>query len=465
MKNEFNKYHYDGTKFKKITLIPSNNHLDKLPSGVYEFVYNETPSGPDYGFKQVSDKFTIPSNVVNQNNELNRVLNTYSRSDKSMGALFSGVGGTGKTLLCKRIANECIEKLDMPTIFITEKNAAFIHLILECLTTPAVFIFDEFEKIYKESSSSHNPFVGVNIGQNEQNKFLSILDGMELDKHLFLITVNEISKVNYYLKNRPSRIRYHFEFDKIPLPVIKEIVDKYYIPVLDECKDQLVSIFNTLVQTPTYDTLFELIKECNLYPDEEPIDLIQMMNIDLFKFYINQSEYELKYDLELTPEQEEKYKDVLNSYKLFLDFDDSNMDIKYLYNIARKGLNGHFVGHSFVYLEWEGYRFGSGNTYTYLYDQDETKINKYDCFKNLHLNIVANPYCEKSSNGRNGKQYALAIEFAKLLFSKKLELIIKARTKEEFLDNSNQVSQNCLNGIKPSFFGRGMTSAVEAIEN
>lgn len=426
--NQYLKVIFDGKKFKPIMVPPSDRYLDQLPAGVYEFYYSESMNGPDYGFVRISEQFTIPSNVVHQNEELNRVLNTYSSMNKSMGALFSGVGGTGKTLLCKRIANECISVLKMPVIFVTEKNAEHIYLILESLTTPVVFIFDEFEKIYPVQKGFHND------KDDAQNKFLSILDGMELEKHLFLVTINETNKMNEFLLNRPSRIRYHFNFKTIPIKIVEEIVDKHYLPLVDEYKEELIVLFTDHVGKPTYDVLFEMINECNLYKDKSPFELIQTMNIQLTVYTAIKARMRFDYDLQLTNEEKEKYKDILKGMRLKWAEDRINPSFLELRNISRDVQKPDQIGFDVIELTWGKYIANSGATFvTNVSDECGDIRTPRDKINKVYLKVRMNHCPSDVRFVDNLEEYQLFNEFAKRLFDSEFYLLLEARSHSDFI--------------------------------
>lgn len=90
-------------------------------------------------------------------------------------------------------------------------------------------LFDEFDKTFGE--------VNVQDGEaSPQANLLSLFDGVSGGKKLFVITCNELNKLNDYLINRPGRFHYHFRFeypsadevrsylkDKIPVEYYGEI--------------------------------------------------------------------------------------------------------------------------------------------------------------------------------------------------------------------------------------------------
>ena len=442
--NQYLKVIFDGKKFKPIMAPPSDRYLDQLPAGVYEFYYSESMNGPDYGFVRISDQFTIPSNVVYQNEELNRVLNTYSSINKSMGALFSGVGGTGKTLLCKRIANECISVLKMPVIFITEKNAEYIYLILESLTTPVVFIFDEFEKIYPHADG--RSFTGGK--DKDQNKFLSILDGMELEKHLFLITINEKSDMNEYLMNRPSRIRYHFEFKTIPTKIVEEIVDRHYLPLMDDYKEELIALFTDHVHRPTYDVLFEMVNECNLYKDKSPFELIQTMNIQLTEYSVHKAKVRFDYNLQLTDEEKEKYKDILKEMRIRWSNDKPQPSFLSLQNISSDEQKSEQMGYDAIELTWRKYIASSCTTFATNVSSECNEIRSArDKFNKVYLKMKFNYYPADVRFVDDIEEYQLFIEFAKRLFSSEFYVLLEARSygnyiADSIIEDRNRVARN-----------------------
>ena len=259
------KYVYKDGLIAPIGVPVNNNFLDKLPKGVYNFTVKEKQNGLLLGFSPVDD-FKIPENIVGQDKKLTRVINTYNRLGKQMGVLLSGIGGAGKTVLAKRIAMECINKGNMSVVVVNSETVGHLPMMMNMLNEDVVILLDEFEKMFDKV--------------DKQNYLLTLLDGVMNHKHLFLFTCNDANKINPYMLQRPSRIRYHFRFDRVPKEIAHEIIERDYIPV-DNNNVAVLKLLTDMINGLSYDMLFECVKECNLYPSESPMELVTDLALEI----------------------------------------------------------------------------------------------------------------------------------------------------------------------------------------
>lgn len=259
------KYVYKDGLIAPIGVPVNNNFLDKLPKGVYNFTVKEKQNGLLLGFSPVDD-FKIPENIVGQDKQLTRVISTYNRLGKQMGVLLSGIGGAGKTVLAKRIAMECVNKGNMSVVVVNSETVGHLPMMMNMLKDDVVILLDEFEKMFDKVE--------------KQNYLLTLLDGVMAHKHLFLFTCNDINKINPYMLHRPSRIRYHFRFDRVPKEIAHEIIERDYIPV-DNNNVAVLKLLTDMIDCLSYDMLFECIKECNLYPSESPMELVTDLSLEI----------------------------------------------------------------------------------------------------------------------------------------------------------------------------------------
>ena len=259
------KYVYKDGLLAPIGVPVNDNFLDKLPKGVYNFTVKEKQNGLLLGFSPVED-FKIPENIVGQDKHLTRVISTYNRLDKQMGVLLSGIGGAGKTVLAKRIAMECVNKGNMSVVIVNSETVGHLPMMMSMLKDDVVILLDEFEKMFDKVE--------------KQNYLLTLLDGVANHKHLFLFTCNDANKINPYMLHRPSRIRYHFRFDRVPKEIAHEIIERDYIPV-DNNNIAVLKLLTDMIDCLSYDMLFECIKECNLYPAESPMELVTDLALEI----------------------------------------------------------------------------------------------------------------------------------------------------------------------------------------
>jgi hypothetical protein len=205
-------------------------------------------------------KFKVPKKIYGSTKELaERYLTTFSNMKSNMGVLLTGLKGTGKSLTARYTAM----KSNLPVIIVTEPygGAVFNHFLSQ-IDQECVILFDEFEKVYHEEENQH--------------KLLSVLDGVFSSKFLFLLTVNENSKMNSFFMNRPGRIRYSQHYRGLSDKVIKDV-----------CNDVLndKTKIKDIIQSCNYlgdvsmDIITSIITESNLYPQDAICDIVQIMNL------------------------------------------------------------------------------------------------------------------------------------------------------------------------------------------
>lgn len=148
----------------------------------------------------------------NHTSKVNKIMNTFGNMNRSLGAIFSGDKGIGKTMSVQLLSNIAIER-GLPVIIVDENYKGIVNY-LDTIEQEAVIIFDEFEKKFSKLS-------GDSDGTSQED-FLSLFDGMSVTKRLYIVTVNELNKLNDYLLNRPGRFHYHIRYD---YPKYEEIVE------------------------------------------------------------------------------------------------------------------------------------------------------------------------------------------------------------------------------------------------
>jgi len=192
---------------------------------------------------------------------VNKVLDSYALSTRTMGVLLAGLKGTGKTVMAKHIAKQS----NLPILTVDNSlHPNFLKTLFTKLeNTPMCIIFDEFDKLGERYDS---------------DQILRVLDGISSSgKHLVLFTCNETENVNAYMLDRCGRIRYYREFDEMNPSMITEIltdrlVDKSEAKVLT---DFIVKNFSIV----SFDNITAFVDEVNNYPNDTYEELFRDMNI------------------------------------------------------------------------------------------------------------------------------------------------------------------------------------------
>jgi SpoVK/Ycf46/Vps4 family AAA+-type ATPase len=198
---------------------------------------------------------------------VDRVLNTFKDGDKNLSVLLVGLKGSGKTLTAKQI---CI-KSQLPVLLIDElyEGTDFISFLSSPELGSCVIFIDEYEKIYTR--------------RDGELTMLQILDGACNAKHLFVLTVNEMSNINSNLINRPSRIFYRKIYESIPDDVLVEILNKELIN--QAWREEMMQVFDKFTSL-SYDIVMSLVNEVNRY-DESPLECAKLMNFTPEAVYVS----------------------------------------------------------------------------------------------------------------------------------------------------------------------------------
>lgn len=245
-----------GTRFNVATKESMDLH-DQLPAATYTVKFDKM-GGCFY--LEAIEGFEIKGKVYGDTKRTaDRVLNTFKDRTASTGIMLTGEKGSGKTLLAKMLSLDA-QAVGIPTIVINqpwcgEDFNAFIQMIEQ----PTVILFDEFEKVYD---------------REDQEKMLTLLDGVYPSKKLFVLTCNDKWRVNEHMRNRPGRIYYMLDYKGLDNDFIIEycqdnLKNKSHIQTI--CK--IAMMFGQF----NFDMLKAMVEEMNRY-DESPQEVMRMLN-------------------------------------------------------------------------------------------------------------------------------------------------------------------------------------------
>lgn len=262
--------------------IKSNDRIIPFPAGM-EY---QLEAGKVYDLKiikqwgEVITKFTIngemnlPKKVFTTKKDelfIKRVLHSYNHDTKNTtGILLTGDKGSGKTVTAKVIA----EKANMPIIVVhSETLLTELNDFFKSFDDPVCILFDEVDKNF------------------ETRDLLTFLDGIQKTaKKLVVMTANDSNRVDEFLKNRCSRVRYYRNYSIMEDAkeyaemiakdrglenideVVKFIVEKIKFPSIDN----ICSFIDEIVFTKEMQlTLDEVLYFMNINVDEKTSTTVQ----------------------------------------------------------------------------------------------------------------------------------------------------------------------------------------------
>lgn len=236
----------------------TSTNIKKIPPGIYEF----RQSDGGWFLEKTAQKYTFPFKLYGVNNKiLKRVDQAYDNLTENLGIMLNGLKGTGKTVTAQQIINWAIDK---GFVVLNVQHPVPLAAIMARVEQPLLVLFDEFEKTHKEDE--------------DQQNLLSAIDGLSRSEHrrIFVFTTNE-KNINGNLIDRPSRIRYIWNFAALDENIINELIDDLLSTELKHLKPEIRSYINTR-EIVSIDIVKTVIKECNAFK-EAPNEFKSFMNM------------------------------------------------------------------------------------------------------------------------------------------------------------------------------------------
>lgn len=256
----------------RITPFPKGMEYSLEPGKVYDLKIEKKWGEIVTTFK-LNGEMNLPKKVFTTKKDgifIQRVLHSFNHDEKNTtGILLTGEKGTGKSVCAKVIA----QKANLPIIVIHEETLLTeLNDFFKSFDDPVCILFDEVDKHF------------------DTRALLTFLDGIQKTaKKLVVMTANDSRKVDEFLKNRCSRVRYYRNYSMIedakeyaemiaadrgvknPEEVVNFIIEKIKHPSIDN----ICSFIDEIIFTEDMQlTLDEVLYFMNINVDEKYADFV-----------------------------------------------------------------------------------------------------------------------------------------------------------------------------------------------
>lgn len=254
--------------------------VDSVPAAYYKVAFN-----PFMGFYLVreSDNVEIPDEIFGSTlPRVNRIFESYTIAEGSLGVGLFGKKGAGKSLLASVVANRAITQgipvIDVSDSFTTDPAyLEFLNSIDEC-----IIVFDEFLKHLskldpnKPESDSHDRQQQRRATANDrQDEMLTFFQGTNNRKRLIMLIDNQSYMLSEFLTDRPGRMRYMYVYEGVEREVVEALAAHHHIP---DIKIQQLVMYAVRFKV-SFDVINEVIKEWSRYPEETLEQLTAVLNV------------------------------------------------------------------------------------------------------------------------------------------------------------------------------------------
>lgn len=236
---------------------------DKLPANTYLVNFNQMSGF----YLETYPNIEVTEKIYGvHDSKVAKIINTFNIFDRNLGVILSGDKGIGKSICAKLLSQRCVEA-GYPTLIVNSYTAGIADY-LTSITQEVVVLFDEFDKTFGSRDDS-----------KPQEEMLTLFDGLSQGKKLFVITCNEIHRLNEFLVNRPGRFHYHLRFD---YPNANEITEYLRDKLPESAYNEILKVINFSSKVKiNYDCLraiaFELTQGCTF---EDAIKDLNIVNVE-----------------------------------------------------------------------------------------------------------------------------------------------------------------------------------------
>ena len=321
--------------------------LEELKPSIYSVKFDQM-SG--FSLLREAEHIAVPERCYGSaQKNVDRVLHSFLSREEPMGTLLSGISGSGKTLFTKLISNEFVKR-GIPVVLINNSyDIDELSSFLGKIQQRCVVIFDEFEKTYPIGSKDED--------RESEAGILRLLDGVLSTPKLFLLTCNETERLSKFLLNRPGRVRYHFEYDRLEDDVVKQYLAERGVA---EAPAHEIFKLSKLIPKLSFDILRAIVDEHLTFPEDDIEHLFDLLNIefielDFGKTYVTDVKIGGLNFVELFDEINRTFNE-LNTFRVY---DDTHREAPFLQ----------------IYAQYHSNYSIQLNNYEFLYDVTETGFN------------------------------------------------------------------------------------------
>lgn len=241
-------------------IVPKPEGLDcSIENGKVYMLLRE--KGDDSLYLQEDKDFEFPKKYYQSDKDkklIKRAITTFNNTDKlTTGVLLSGLKGSGKTLMMKKLAKES----GLP-IVVVDKNVypEDIEGFFAQLTIDVCVLFDEIDKYWNT------------------RYLLGFLDGVKPTcKKLVVATCNDEKEIDSYLNDRCSRIRYKKTFKGLTKDTVGGIIND----IIDnkDKADAAAEYICSNMETVSHDNVIIFGEEIKNNPDDSFDEIMEFLNI------------------------------------------------------------------------------------------------------------------------------------------------------------------------------------------
>jgi hypothetical protein len=249
---------------EKVVFKPKTEGLDYALESGKVYTADIDRYTDEISFNMAPD-ITLPEKLYTtdeDNKFVNKVVDRYNiTKEGTVGVMLSGLKGSGKTIMMKRIALE--SKLPILLIDKSFYPKDLISLFNKLADTQICILMDEVDKLGERYDDDY---------------LLKVLDGINSSgKKLMIFTCNDDEDVNEYLKDRCSRIRYWRDYGEMPASMIQAVLE-------DKLDDKteikpLTDFIQEKFACASFDNIASFADEVNACPNDTYEDLFNDMNL------------------------------------------------------------------------------------------------------------------------------------------------------------------------------------------